>query len=146
MSFLFDRHSGRTDAGLAVLRIVLGVEMMMHGWQKFFTMGIGGVTGFFTQMGIPMPGVMAPLIAFIELAGGFALVIGLLTRLAALGVVADLIGAMIFVHFKNGFFNPKGYEFPLLIVAAGITLILAGPGCYAIDNNLSARETRPTSP
>src|SRR6476646_9018559 len=93
MNLLFDAKPKHSAVGIALLRIVLGVIILMHGWQKFFGMGIGGVTGFFTQVGAPMPGVMAPVIATIELAGGIALIIGLLTRLAALGVAADLLGA-----------------------------------------------------
>jgi Predicted membrane protein len=146
MSFLFDGNAARSGIGIAILRIVTGIIILMHGWQKFFGMGIGGVTGFFTHVGVPMPGVMAPLVATIEIVGGIALIVGLLTRLAALGVAADLLGAIIFVHFKNGFFNPAGYEFPLLIVAAAAALTLAGPGAYALDNALAARGIGRASP
>jgi putative oxidoreductase len=141
MSFLFESHPRKHSTAIAVLRIITGVIFLVHGWQKVFTMGFAGVTGGFTHMGIPMPTVTAPLIALIELLGGAALIIGFLTRLAALGLICDMLGAIIFVHFKNGFFSPRGYEFPLLLLTAAVALAIAGPGRYAVDNNLAARDT-----
>lgn len=139
MSILFESHPAKHATGIAILRVITGIVFLMHGWQKVFTMGFGGVTGGFTHMGIPLPGVTGPLIAIIELVGGTALIIGLLTRLAALGLVLDMLGAMIFVHFKNGFFSPMGYEFPLMLLTAALVLFIAGSGRYSVDNNLAAR-------
>jgi putative oxidoreductase len=146
MSFLFESHPGKHSTGIAILRVVTGIVFLVHGWQKVFTMGFAGVTGGFTHMGIPMPGIAGPLVAVLELVGGVALIIGLLTRLVSLGLIADMIGAMVFVHFKNGFFNPMGYEFPLMLLTASVVLFIAGPGRYAVDNNLAARGSRTTSP
>ena len=141
MSFLFESHPEKHSAGIAILRVVTGIVFLVHGWQKVFTMGFAGVTGGFTHMGVPMPGVIAPIIAIIELVGGLALIIGLFTRLAALGLIIDMAGAIAIVHFKNGFFNPKGYEFPLMLLTAAVVLFIAGSGRYAVDDNLAARRT-----
>jgi putative oxidoreductase len=132
-------HSSRIDTALLLLRVVVGGIMIAHGAQKLFVFGIGGVTGGFAQMGIPMASITAPLVALVEFFGGMALVIGLLTRLAALGLAIDMAGAMLFVHMKNGFFAPNGIEFVLTLATACAVLIIAGSGSYSADAAIARR-------
>lgn len=132
-------YSRRVDTGLLILRIVVGVVFLMHGGQKLFVFGFAGVTGAFTQMGIPAPGIMGPLVAIVEFLAGGALVIGLLTRLAALGLAIDMAGAILFVHSKAGFFMPNGYEFALTLLAANIAIATAGAGYYSLDRVIAER-------
>jgi putative oxidoreductase len=134
--------STNAGAALLVLRLTLGIVMLAHGYQKVFTFGFAGITQGFTQMGVPLPGVTAPLVSLLELLGGVALIIGLLTRLAALGFVFDMLGAMAFVHFKNGFFLPTGFEFAFTLLGVSIAVMLGGAGIASVDGMIAERRRR----
>lgn len=139
MTFATPLTSRRIDTGLAVLRTIVGIIFMVHGGQKLFVFGFAGVSGAFAQMGIPLPGVTGPLVALLEFFGGFALVIGLLTRLSALGLAINMLGAIVMVHLAAGFFLPKGYEFALALLGGAITLALTGAGSYSVDAIIDRR-------
>ena len=89
------------DAALLVLRVVLGIIMIYHGWPKLTNLG-GTIEGF-TGMGIPLPALAAIFATVAEFGGGFLILIGVLTDIAGLLVAIDMLGAIIFVHAKNGF-------------------------------------------
>ncbi len=127
------------DAGLTMLRAVTGTIFVAHGAQKLFVYGLDGVAGGFAQMGVPFPSVMGPLVGFIELFGGLALIAGLLTRLAGVGLTAVMLGAMVMVHIPNGFFMPNGYEFVLMLAASATTLAITGAGRYSADAAIANR-------
>jgi putative oxidoreductase len=131
---LFNSPSRRQiDTALAVLRVVLGVTFILHGGQKLFVFGFAGVSGAFGQMGIPAPGILGPFVAFVEFFGGIAILLGLLTRLAALGIAATMVVAILTVHLKNGFFAPTGVELPLALLGSAIALIITGAGDFSLD-------------
>jgi putative oxidoreductase len=137
---LFKSPSPRAvSASLAILRLILGATFIMHGGQKLFVYGFDGVTGAFSQMGIPAPGFFGPFVAFVEFFGGIAITLGLLTRLAALGVGATMVVAILTVHLKQGFFNPGGVEFPLALLASAVALAITGAGAYSIDGAIAKR-------
>ncbi|HSJ09882.1 MAG TPA: DoxX family protein [Longimicrobiales bacterium] len=145
MNALFGRTSERQlDTGLAVLRAVVGIIFIMHGGQKLFVYGLDGVSGGFAQMGVPLAGVMGPLVGFVEFFGGIALVLGLLTRLASAGLAFVMVGAILLVHLPAGFFAPDGYEFPLSLLGASVLLALAGAGGYSVDAVIGRRMRRDT--
>lgn len=123
----------RPDIALLVLRLAAGFSFFMHGYQKVFVMGVGGVTQGFTQMGIPLPGVAAPFISFLEMIGGVALMLGLFTRVFAFLLTCDMLTATLMVHLKNGYLGQGGMELTFLLGAMALTLALAGAGPFSVD-------------
>jgi len=148
--------STSNDVTLTILRLVLGVVFLAHGSQKmlgwFGGFGFHGTMGFFTHMGMPAP--VAFLIISTEFFGGLGLIVGLLTRIAALGITGLMIGAIFMVHLANGFFmnwmgtqKGEGFEYHLLVIAMAATLLLRGAGAFsfgpgAVELNLEAGKVR----
>ena len=137
----------RQDVVPLVLRLALGIVMFPHGAQKVFGWfggyGVSGTLGFFGNLGIPAwLGLLAIAAEFL---GSLGLVTGFLTRLAAFGVAADMVGAVIKGgHLANGFFmnwfgNQKGegFEYHLLAIGMAIALMIRGGGTASIDRALT---------
>lgn len=123
----------QAQIALGLIRIIAGVIFMAHGYQKFFSMGIEGTTGFFTQIGAPLPGISAIVVATVELVGGFALLAGFMTRLVAIPLIIDMATAIILLHSKHGFFVPMGIEFVTLLLVSALALAIGGPGAFSLD-------------
>ena len=144
---MLKRLMGTTnDVTLTTLRVVLGVVFFAHGAQKmlgwFGGFGFHATMGFFTHMGMPAP--VAFLIICTEFFGGLGLLVGLLTRIASLGIAGLMIGAIFMVHLPNGFFmnwmgtqKGEGFEYHLLVLAMAATLLLRGAGAFSLDHALS---------
>src|SRR5579872_6779320 len=99
--------------GIAVLRIVVGIVFLAHGYQKVFKYGFHGVEGMLGHLGIPAPAVAAIVVMIVEFVGGILLVTGLATRLPAALLAIDMLVAILAVHAKRGFFNPTGIANPV---------------------------------
>ena len=126
MSFL-DRLQ---PLGLLFLRLALGAIMIAHGYPKVF----GGLHHHVEVVrSLGMPGWLAYLSAAAEFGGGLLLVLGFLTRVAALFVCINMLVAVFAVHFKNGFLGEHNYQFPLALAAMAFSLIFTGGGPIAID-------------
>lgn len=130
-------HAG-IDAGLLLLRVVAGLTLSAHGYQKFFTGGrLSGTAGWFDSIGMK-PGRLHALAAgTTELAAGALLTLGLLTALAGAAFVAVMLVAGYTVHRGNGFFIVRsGWEYNLILALIGAALGITGPGVYSLDHAL----------
>lgn len=126
------------DTGLLILRLALGLLLIGHGSQKLFGVfgghGLDGTGGFFHSIGF-RPGRPMALVAGLSEAGaGLLLALGLLTPLAAAGIVGTLFVAGS-VHWKGGLWGQNGgFELPLLYSVAAVAVAFTGPGRYSLDN------------
>jgi putative oxidoreductase len=139
--------STSNDVAFTLLRLTLGIVYFAHGAQKllgwFGGYGFSGTMGFFThQVGLPAP--VAFLVIITEFFGGLGLIVGFLTRIAALGIGVEMIVAAWMVHLPNGFFmnwtgaqKGEGFEYHLLAVAGAAVLLLRGAGAFSVDRALS---------
>jgi len=132
-----------------ILRLGLALVLFPHGAQKllgwFGGYGWSGTMGFLTgKIGVPTP--IAALVILIESLGPVFLLLGLLTRPAALGVIAVMLGAIATVHAPNGFFMNwtgaqagEGFEYHLLVIAMALALLISGGGSFSADARLARR-------
>jgi len=117
---------------LLILRLVLGVVMIAHGYSKVFG-GLQQHAHFVASLGLP--GWLGYLSAIAEFFGGIFVIAGFLTRLSALAICIDLSVAIWKVDWKSGLRaqGHVGYEFPLALAAMAFALIFFGAGPIAID-------------
>ena len=128
---------------LMVVRLALGVVMFAHGAQKalgwFGGFGPAGTIGYFDQA-LGVPAALAVLVIAAEFLGGLGLIVGALSRIAALGVIAVMLGAVALVHLPNGFFADKGgFEFHILAVAMAVAVVIRGGGALSVDRVIAER-------
>jgi putative oxidoreductase len=135
------------DLVLTLIRLVLGVVFFAHGAQKmlgwFGGYGFRGTMGFFTQQ-MHVPAAFAFLAICAEFFGGLGLIVGLLSRVAAFGVLCNMAVAIATVHRFNGFFmnwtgqqKGEGFEYHLLAIAMCLAILIRGAGALSIDHALS---------
>ncbi len=126
------------NAGLLLLRLVVGLTFAAHGSQKLYgSFGGGGprgTAGFMKSLGFRAPMLMGLMAGSAEFFGGLAFAMGLATPLAALAVITVMVNAVITVHVSKGFFNGNGgYEFNLALATAAVAVAAIGPGRFSLD-------------
>ncbi|MGH1350732.1 MAG: DoxX family protein [Methyloligellaceae bacterium] len=124
--------TNQQEIGSFLLRLAFGTILLAHGLLKVFVFTIPGTVAYFESLGLP--GITAYLTIFGEIAGGLAILSGVLTRLAAALTIPIMIGAT-WAHIGNGwvFSSSKGgWEFPALLIVLAIVVALQGPGAFAI--------------
>jgi putative oxidoreductase len=125
-----------------VLRLTLAVVMFAHGAQKtlgwFGGDGLRGTLDVLRKSGVPSP--VAVLAIMAEFLGPLGLAAGLLTRVAALGIAAVMLGAILTVHRQHGFFmnwygsqQGEGFEYHVLAIGLAVALVLNGAGAWSLD-------------
>ena len=134
----------QSNAGFAslALRIPVGIILAAHGAQKLFGWfggyGLEGTGGWMASNGLEPGYLMALLAGSAEFFGGVALILGLLTRPAALVNAFTMLVAITSIHISNGLFmTNNGYEFALSLFAATLALAIQGGGSLSVDNRLS---------
>lgn len=131
-----DFIGGRAALGLLLLRLFAGSALMMHGWPK--------IQKPFNWMGDGMPGILQALAALSEFGGGLALVLGLLTPLACVGIFCTMAVAIMTAHKGQPWIstNPKAHPFEAasFYLAMAVFFIIIGPGVHSVDAKLFGRK------
>lgn len=128
------------DLGLFVLRLVFGLFFAYHGYNKVFGgNGLDGTAKWFAGIGMRRPQLQARLAAATEIGAGLLLAVGLLTPLAAAGVIGVMIVAIVVAHWKVGFFvflPDQGWEYCASIAVTAWVIATVGPGDLSLDHAL----------
>ncbi len=124
------------DLVSALLRLVLGIVFVAHGWNHGFGPGgLDGTAGWFDGIGLRPARVQAAVSSYLEIAVGVALLLGAATPFAAAAGVGVMTTAFVTVHRPNGFFIVKeGYEYVLVVATALTALAALGPGRWSVDH------------
>lgn len=125
------------DLAPLFLRLGIGLVFVVHGWSKL-SGGPSNFGGMLTGLGVGAPGLFAWLVTLAELVGGILLLLGLLTRLATLPLIAVMIGAIVLVKVDLGVIAPPdagmpGAELDIALLAGLLALLMFGPGGVSVD-------------
>lgn len=126
------------------LRFPIGIIFMAHGAQKLFGWfggyGLEGTGQWMASIGLGPGVVMAFLAGSAEFFGGLFILLGLLTRPAAVALSFTMLVAIFSVHFANGLFMANnGYEFGLALLAASVSLAISGAGKFSLDSKITSK-------
>ena len=120
------------------IRILAGIAFIAHGIPKLADPAM--TLGFFGNIGLP-PELAIP-IGLLEVIGGIALLVGLVTRIASILFIIEMIGASIVAKLSKGFVG--GFELDLLLMSVAISLLLTGPGKISVEYDILKREIFPS--
>ena len=126
-----------SDVAYLIVRVTVGLMLIPHGWPKVFTAGHAGVTAALTRYGLPLPGVGAYIIMFLETIGGVMIALGLFTRAIAALLVIEFLVIVFVAHWPRGYgVGGGGIEFPLMWGLILVAVLLRGGGPYSLDRKL----------
>jgi putative oxidoreductase len=115
------------------IRILAGITLIIHGLPKLSN--VAGSEVFFGKMGLPTD--LAMLIGLLKVIGGVALIVAILTKIASILFIIEMLGATIVAKL------PKGFVGDLLLMSVSIKLLVTGPGRASIEWNIIKRELFP---
>ena len=119
------------EIALLVSRILFGVILIAHGWDKFQITGLEGVTGYFASLGIPAAGF-----------AGIMIVLGAFTRVVTLIIAAVMLGAAVFAHASFGIYAANGgWELVGAIGAGMLALFVIGAGAWSVDGLIARNKS-----
>ncbi|GIN11939.1 essential for viability in the presence of catechol [Niallia circulans] len=127
----------KTEIGILLVRVTVGIIFLFHGLDKF-NGGIEGTGAFFDSIGIPAA--MASVVAFVEIIGGLALILGLGTRIIGAVFSAIMVVAIITAKWEAGLLG--GYELDLILLVTSLLLVLNGSKLLAIDQLFGKKKRR----
>ncbi len=119
------------------IRLIAGISFIMHGIPKLLS--IDKTYGLFGTLGLPLE--LALPVALLEVIGGFALLFGILTRIASIFFIIEMIGSTLSAKISKGYVG--GYELDLLLLCIALSLLLSGPGRLSIERDVIKREIFP---
>ncbi|MEA2713237.1 MAG: putative oxidoreductase [Gemmatimonadales bacterium] len=129
------------DLARLILRLALAAVLLYHGIPKL--MNFTATVVAFEGMGLPAPPLTAAIALLAEVGGGLLILLGVAVDIAGILVIIDMLGAIILVHWANGFdFTKGGWEHPFTVLAMALTLALAGPGRLTVGKNYKGSERR----
>ena len=144
------RDSLVSDVALFLLRGGLGVDFVAHGSQKLFSafggVGLNGTAKFFDSLGAHPGTLWAVVGGIVEFGGGIAMLLGVLVRLAGIGIAVDMLLAIALYNAGHGFFTETptdGWEINYVIVCMALAVVLLGPGRYALATLLRGSGDNP---
>lgn len=134
------------DASALVARLALGIVILPHGLQKLLGMfggaGFTATVDYFVSSGLPA--FLAVLIIIGEALGSLGLILGFLSRVAALGITIIMLGAILTVHIKFGFFMNwtgtqagEGFEFHIMAIGLALVVLIKGGGLWSVDASIT---------
>jgi len=142
LRYLAEQVPVANDIGLLVLRAIVGIIFVVHGAGDIFEAGVSSNVENYREAGIPLAELSAPFAAYVQFLGGLALIVGLLSRLATLGMVVVMAGALVFVHAGESIpigQDGSGSGFALIMGTASLAIVLAGPGRFSLDYLIATR-------
>jgi len=118
---------------VTLLRVVVGAIYIMHAYLALAIFGPSGMIAYQAKHGIPFPEVGTWYLILAHGLGGICLVLGVFARWAALANVPVMLGAIVFVHLKSGFWvHQGGYEYALVLLLASLALAMTGGGALSL--------------